>query len=382
MRISFLLFLSFLFAFPCLFLKTTRSIPQNRYDSIFSFGDSLSDTGNLLIANPLSSVIIGKFPYGETFGRPTGRSSDGRLIVDFIAEEFGIPLLRPYLALHFSSGNGHDFRLGANFAVAGATALDAKFFYDNNIGLHLVTKLSLNIQIGWFKEFKTSRCNTTLDCADYLGKSLFLVGEIGYNDYNYAFLSHLTVKQVRTFVPQIVEVIATANRVLIEEGAVDLVVPGIVPLGCAPAYLTLFPSPNIEDYDPRTGCLIAFNELAQYHNVLLKNALQNLRLKYPRAKIIYADYYGAILTLVHSPQLFGFQNGAITACCGGGGPYNYNQLIVCGGVGSKLCDDPSTYVSWDGIHLTEAAYQFIATGLIKGGLAAFTSSPPFHTLLH
>ncbi|RZS06034.1 hypothetical protein BHM03_00036617 [Ensete ventricosum] len=38
----------------------------------------------------------------------------------------GLPMLRPYLA----GGNTEDFRYGANFAFAGATALNASFFED------------------------------------------------------------------------------------------------------------------------------------------------------------------------------------------------------------------------------------------------------------
>lgn len=57
------------------------------YTSIFSFGDSLADTGNLLHISD-SSIRPPHFalpPYGETyFHRPTGRCSDGRLIIDFI----------------------------------------------------------------------------------------------------------------------------------------------------------------------------------------------------------------------------------------------------------------------------------------------------------
>ena len=58
--------------------------PQN-YTSMFSFGDSLTDTGNLLVSSPLSNHIVGRYPYGITyFHRPTGRCSDGRLVVDFL----------------------------------------------------------------------------------------------------------------------------------------------------------------------------------------------------------------------------------------------------------------------------------------------------------
>jgi hypothetical protein len=58
---------------------------QQNYTSMFSFGDSLTDTGNLLVSSPLSFTIVGRYPYGMTyFHRPTGRCSDGRLVVDFL----------------------------------------------------------------------------------------------------------------------------------------------------------------------------------------------------------------------------------------------------------------------------------------------------------
>ncbi|KAF8393789.1 hypothetical protein HHK36_019987 [Tetracentron sinense] len=93
------------------------------YTSIFNFGDSWSDTGNLICLNPNNHAF--HFPYGETyFGHVTGRCSNGRLIVDFIAQSLGLPFLPPYLARK----SGQEFRRGANFAVAGAMALDDAVF--------------------------------------------------------------------------------------------------------------------------------------------------------------------------------------------------------------------------------------------------------------
>ncbi|KAM1008458.1 hypothetical protein EV2_005058 [Malus domestica] len=34
-------------------------------------------------------------------------------------------------------------------------------------------------------------------------------------------------------------------------------------------------------------------------------------------------------------------------------------------IGSTACKDPSSYVNWDGIHLTDAAYRYIAKGLLN-----------------
>jgi hypothetical protein len=57
------------------------------YNAMYSFGDSISDTGNLCTGPygcpPL--ISIAQPPYGTThFGRPTGRCTDGRVVVDFL----------------------------------------------------------------------------------------------------------------------------------------------------------------------------------------------------------------------------------------------------------------------------------------------------------
>lgn len=78
----------------------------------------------------------------------------------------------------------------------------------------------------------------------------------------------------------------------------------------------------------------------------------------------------------------GFNKNVEKVCCGGGGPYNYHETAVCSYSGVRSCDDPSKYVSWDGLHLTEAAYRWITNGLLNGTYAipqlTITSCPPFH----
>lgn len=144
-----------------------------------------------------------------------------------------------------------------------------------------------------------------------------------------------------------------------------LVVPGNLPMGCSSAYLTLHPGKNSSDYDS-VGCLKTYNEFAQRHNAMVQQKLQGLRRKYPQARIMYADYYGAAMSFAKNPKQFGFKHGPLKTCCGGGGPYNFNPKTSCGVRGSSVCEDPSAYANWDGVHLTEAAYHAIADSILHG----------------
>ncbi|XP_027105478.1 GDSL esterase/lipase At1g28580-like [Coffea arabica] len=348
------------------------------YKSIISFGDSLADTGNLFhLDSPSSSSDAPHFflpPYGETyFHHPTGRCSDGRLVVDFIAESLGLPLLPPYLARKDTSGS-LDFLEGVNFAVVGATALDGSFFRERGID-NPATNASLATELGWFKDMLQSFCKKS-DCKDFLQSSLVLMGEIGGNDYNYPLLQGRNIEEVQSFVPLVVQTISSAIQELIELGAVTLVVPGNFPIGCSASYLTYYQSSKKQDYDTDTGCIKWLNNFAKYHNQVLQSEINRIRELNPHATIIYADYYNAAMRLYRFPNKYGFKGEVLKACCGAGGPYNYNSTVPCGYQPAASCDDPSLYVSWDGLHLTEAAYRWIARGLLEGPF----STPPINTV--
>lgn len=91
---------------------------------------------------------------------------------------------------------------------------------------------------------------------------------------------------------------------LIDLGAVTILVPGSLPLGCNPALLTKFATINEEEYD-QAGCLKLLNMFFEYHNELLQFELNRLRVLYPFTNIIYADYFNAALQFYKSPEQFG-----------------------------------------------------------------------------
>ncbi|KAI9096391.1 hypothetical protein K1719_026110 [Acacia pycnantha] len=334
------------------------------FTSIFSFGDSLTDTGNLYFSSqPPPPNPCFHHPYGKTyFHQPTGRCSDGRLIIDFIAESMRIPLVKPYLSMMNEKVKHLNKEEGVNFAVIGATALDVRFYED--IGIHnCPTNDSLITQLGWFKELLPSLCNSSSSCDEVIGKSIFFVGEIGGNDFNYLFMSRRNLTEIKSFVAPVIDAISSTIIELINVGAQTLMVPGNLPIGCNAIYLTLYQSKRKKDYD-EAGCLVWLNKFAKHYNQRLQSELNRIQVLHPHAKIIYADYYNTALPLYHYPTKFGFIT-SLSACCGSGGAYNYNASAMCGEEGVKACDDPSKHISWDGLHLTEAAYRLMAQALVN-----------------
>lgn len=175
------------------------------FPAIFNFGDSNSDTGAV-------SAAFGRVPhpYGETFfGQPSGRYSDGRLIIDFLAETLGLPYLGAFL-----DSLGTNFHHGANFAASGATIEPATgLLIDSGFNL-----LSLKIQLSQFDQFKNRTIELyrkgekfDLPRPEDFSKALYTT-DIGQNDLHFKLIT-VTLKEVFDYIPYLVNQTSLAIEV-------------------------------------------------------------------------------------------------------------------------------------------------------------------------
>ncbi|XP_027152665.1 GDSL esterase/lipase At5g14450-like [Coffea eugenioides] len=315
--------------FSCgLTAETTKKVVdlQSRdYSALYNFGDSNSDTGGMAAA--FFPMIA---PCGETYiHRLAGRGFDGRLIIDVIAEHLALPLLSPYL-----DSVGTSFRHGANFATGGATIRrqNESWFQTG------VSPFPLDIQVEHYPQFKARTA------------------------YFY--------NQVATIKVQNPE----------------------------PGYL--------DDH----GCKTSQNHMAVKFNKKLKHSIIQLRAELSEATITYVDMYRAkydlirnakeqgtllsnqcqfeikIYTLIQEPlnvlitplnfPFTGFEN-PFKICCGLHGidfdVWCSKKATINGSeVYAGSCAKPSAIISWDGVHYSQAANNWIASRIVNGSL----SDPP------
>lgn len=342
------------------------------FPAIFNFGDSNSDTGGF-------SAVYGQTPppYGETFFHaPAGRYSDGRLIIDFIAQSLDLPYLSAYL-----DSVGSNFSHGANFATYASTIRPQNESFSKGG----YSPISLDVQRVEYSEFltrsqffrKQGLYRNVLPEKDYSSRALYTF-DIGQNDLTAGLDLGLTIDQIKAQVPDMVVQFSNVIKQIYREGGRTFWIHNTAPLGCLTYVIAALEAstPLVDSY----GCLIPYNELSQLFNLKLHEAVQQLRKDLPLAAIIYVDIYSAKYSLITQAKKLGFVD-PFQVCCGYGGKYNYSRFSKCGTktvvngtdvVLAKSCKDPSVWISWDGIHFTEAANKWIFDQIADGSY----SDPP------
>ncbi|GMI65324.1 hypothetical protein like AT1G54790 [Hibiscus trionum] len=344
---------------------------QFNYPAVFNFGDSNSDTGELVAA--LGDILDP--PNGQNyFKAPSGRFSDGRLMVDFLMDAMDLPFLNAYL----DSIGIPSFRKGCNFAAAGSTIQPAS--------AQAVSPFSFGVQVAQFVRFKArviellakgKRLDKYLPAQDYFQKGLYMF-DIGQNDLAGAFYSK-TYDQILALIPTILIEFETGIKALYDQGARNFWIHNTGPLGCLAQNVAKFGT------DPASldeqGCVSKHNQAAKVFNLQLHALTKKLQGQYTDSNFTYVDIYTIKYNLISNYSKLGFEQ-PIMACCGfGGPPLNYDSRIACGKtkeingttVTAKACNDSSEYINWDGIHYSEAANQYVSSQILTGKY----SDPPF-----
>ncbi|XP_074310000.1 GDSL esterase/lipase At3g27950-like isoform X2 [Silene latifolia] len=330
---------------------------KGQFPAIFNFGDSNSDTG-------ACSAVFKHAPHpnGITFfGKPSGRLSDGRLIIDFIAEKLSLPYLSAYL-----DAMEANFKHGANFAVSATSIMPV----DRNLYGQGITPIPLNMQLLQFQQFKerveklyeTSMLKDRLPKPEDFSKALYTI-DIGQNDLT---LLNATSRH-QTYI-DIIDRFSLSIEQLHELGARRFLIHNTGPLVCLPMSIDNHPSsPTIFD---EIGCMKSSNEIARKFNQLLTEKVYLLRTKLEDSTLVYVDIYSAKYSLFRDAKRYGFVDPlgyCCKGCMGSETPY-WNRTIGNPTVVPTACDDPSKYISWDGVHYTEAANHLLANQIFDGSI--------------
>ncbi|KAJ8621471.1 hypothetical protein MRB53_030000 [Persea americana] len=334
--------------------------------AIFVFGDSLSDTGNVIAAFPFFADAENS-PYGSTFFHaPSGRYSDGRLIIDFMASRWGFPFVEPY-----SSNIVPNYRHGINFAVSGATAINVTrpipFFLPLQTD-HFI-RFKRNVYRSLNSKHKSECLESRVPPLASFKDGMYMIF-IGINDIldNFTVDGATPAEVMEKTVPQVISAIFKAVQDLHREGARNFMVFNVPAIGCTPLLLTLASSGAYNSTDG-LGCLKEYNGVVEFANLELGKALNALHHQLEDITIMVADLYAFMLEAIANPTRYGFDKKVtLKACCGyGGDPYNYSPLVTCGGNPSaKSCSRPSEYMSWDGLHFTDAFSQRFVEVMMRG----------------
>ncbi|KAF7129107.1 hypothetical protein RHSIM_Rhsim10G0021700 [Rhododendron simsii] len=348
------------------------------FPAVYSFGDDNSDTGGNAAA--LDNLVL---PNGQTFfGKPSGRYCDGRLIIDFIAENLGLPFLSAYLDSY-----GSNFSHGANFAMGG------EYIAKDDSGL------SLGGQVFQFIQFKSrttalynqlkdrsveeSPLKSILPRPEDFSKALYII-DMGQNDlanstFYFPTNATLLLQYARSVtIPKMISEFSRLISILHEyEGAMFFRIHNVGPIGCLPhtvkSCLKAIQGCELD----QNGCAKFRDEMVREFNGLLKEEVSEARGKYPKATFTYVDLYAAKHNLITQAKNLGFED-PMEFCCGsyddvyvrcGQKPLNGNGTVIGS---TSACKDPSKYISWDGIHFTEKANQLVAELILNGSL----SDPP------
>ncbi|KAG7997303.1 hypothetical protein I3843_01G205200 [Carya illinoinensis] len=251
--------------------------------ALFIFGDSFFDAGNNNYIN--TTFRANYYPYGETFfNYPTGRSSDGRIIPDFIAEFAKLPLIPAYLHPGYKR-----YVDGANFASVGAGAL---------VGTRQGWVIDLHTQLSNFKRMKMLLKQEIgeAETKTLVSRAVYMTS-IGGSDYAlYTANSSLFQSySPEEYVDMVMGNLTTVIKGMHKEGGRKFAFLYLGPLGCRPAARAI----NAGE------CNEEITALVKLHNKAIFHVLHKLEGQLKGFKYSITDIYSIGSEIMNNPLKYG-----------------------------------------------------------------------------
>ncbi|GAQ78883.1 hypothetical protein KFL_000200350 [Klebsormidium nitens] len=319
------------------------------FPALFVFGDSLVDTGNIVILDPESSAK--GYPNGVTPGgrlNVTGRPCNGPNTVDYLAEFLGLPFGDPILL------PGGNFFYGANFASAGSGALNSTGNPKTAMPLfnqtQLFAKFVQDSATYWRTSAAAADVTPRFPHPDAFGSALYVFATGGNDLRNFV--------QVLTNPAGLAQAVLASIRSAVTDtyalGARNILIANVPPAHCAPA---------LRNLSPTGTCFASIAPVVQTLSAGFDPLVQQLGAALPNATVLLGDLYNFTSDAIAYPAAFGL-TVADRACCGAGGPANV--ATPCSAPGFSVCDDPDRSLFWDGLHGTTAFYRLVAREILAG----------------
>lgn len=284
------------------------ALHQAKAASLYAFGDSLSDNGNLykLIAYPPAPYYKGHF-------------SNGQVWVEYLPSLTGL-----------SFAPSQDYAVGG--AYTGNLTVNGVDYYNNYVdyesGLIYKTLPGVTDEIADFTA-----------AGGHFGSTDIVTLWAGANNYFlYITLAQATPADaaglVASGVPTTLNQLTADTHALINLGARTLIVPNVPNLGSTP------------DYNTSAASMALANSFSAPHDAALPGLMETVH-QQTGANILVLNTQQLLADAIANPSFYGFAN--VTDAC--------TETPSC--VNASLATQ-NTYLFWDGVHPTTHAQYIIA----------------------
>lgn len=302
---------------------------EDGFTNMYTFGDSLSDQGNLFEATTTLTRGTAGIPRADYYWK--GRFTNGKNWVDVVARRLDLVSKR-------------SLRGGNNFAFGGTRTDYNNVEFDRTKPFEVQLLVNYVPQGNAFQELIYPwTLNAQRDTFISLGVSdpgALYVAFSGSNDLvDIIFMSAfqiLTQEQASGWIGNVVDRIDDAIQAMVNAGAQEILVPNLPNLGVVPGLA-------------QSGLgFLAMLKTTEYND-----ALDDMLTEWEdKVNIIPFDTFSLTNAVVSEPTKFGFTD-ATTPC--------YSGFVgVVAGEEITVCKNPAKYVFWDREHPTAAFHAVLA----------------------